>query len=75
MGTHERLGMQDNTSVSRWNENQLGSREFAKDYIRTMRASSLCTYHCDQPGICAKRCLSFSNQGTITSQLATATTN
>ena len=38
-------------------------------------ASTLCTCHCDQPRICAKRCPSFSNQSAITGQLVTATAN
>ena len=53
MRTHEWLGMQDNPSVSRWAESQLGDRESAKNYIQTTRESSFCTCHCDQPGICA----------------------
>ena len=64
--------MQDNPSVSRSVESQFADRESAKNYIRTTRASSLCTCHCDQTGICAKRCPSFSNQRINTSQFITA---
>ena len=75
METYEWLGIQNNSSVSRLAEIQLSDEESAKNYIRTTRASSLCTCHCYPPGICAKRSPNFSNKKTITSHFAVATTN
>ena len=75
MGTHEHLGLRNNPNVSRQAESQLGDRESAKKYIRNTMETSLCTCHSDQPGICAKRCPSFSKQRTISGQLATTNTH
>ena len=55
-------------------ESQLEDRKIAKTCIRITGANSFSASQCDQLAIFPKRCPSFSNQMTITSQLANATT-
>ena len=69
MGTHERLGMRDNPSVSRWTETQLAEQESAKNYMRTARASSLCTCNCDQLGYALSDALVSLTKGLLPASL------